>query len=423
MGDTITKRIEDNQNKIRFHTPSHAGSLSKYDITETCYSDNLLFSTDVLKSLEEKIAKIYKSDVAFISTQGATFSIFQAIYSCLHLGAFLIVGDNHVSIFNALRMFDATSYHIDTFNLDNVEKLGIKIVIITSPNYCGIDENLELISSKCKEKGLILIIDSAHGSHYIFSDQFKNKATEYGDLVVCSLHKTLPVITGGSILLAKKEFRDKLNAYRKMNHSTSPNYLTISSIEKCMDRYVKEGKNIYSKIIDACNNLKLEISKQHLKSNIQFLDNDDLTRLVITSSASGKELYNYLFNEGIVPEAIINNGVIFIVNEFNYEYLNLVKEALIKFNPKTQATKCKVKKKHNEEKRISSYFNKEPILVPVEKAIGKSAFFDIGLYPPGTPVIYSGDIILKEDIEFLENNDQALEVFGIENGFVYIFKD
>lgn len=424
MSDTLKKRIEKYKDKVRFHTPSHAGKLSIYDITETSYSDNLLFSFDILKNLEEKIAKIYKKDVAFISTQGATFSIFQAVYALLNRGAFLVVGNCHISVFNALRNLNAESYHIDKFNLDNLEKLNIKTVIITSPSYLGTNENIEYIYKECKKRDIKLIVDSAHGSHFNFSSQLTKDNIILADLVICSLHKTLPVITGGSILLASNEFKDRLNAYRKMNHSTSPNYLTMVSIEECMDKYLIKGESIYKRIISTCNGLKKDINKLNLKSEIRFLDNDDKTRLVILSKDTGINLYNHLFKCGFVCESVISNGVILIVNEYNYGSLPNLKEALISFKAKkSKEINNTIVNKHNEETKIITYKNINPKLVPINEAINKRAFFDIGMYPPGTPIIFAGDIIKKEDILNIINNQNKLEVFGIENGNIYIIEE
>ena len=102
-----------NREKIRFHTPGHSRPderLLDCDVTELPYSDNLYRPEGPIKELETFLASAYRAERAFLSCQGATHNIFQAIYACLPYGAFLVVGDAHLSVYNALRVFSAKAY-------------------------------------------------------------------------------------------------------------------------------------------------------------------------------------------------------------------------------------------------------------------------------------------------------------------------
>ena len=45
----------------------------------------------------------------------------------------------------------------------------------------------------------------------------------------------------------------------------------------------------------------------------------------------------------------------------------------------------------------------EALLLPVEECAGKIAGADICLYPPGVPVIYRGDILDKNAVQFIKD--------------------
>ena len=128
-----------------------------------------------------------------------------AIFACKSKGDFLIVGKAHVSIYNAMRLFNARAYHVDSFQEEFLQD-NIKTVIVTSPDYFGNAFGLEYLSKCCKANNVTLIVDASHGSHFQFSEELPISATNYGDLVVHSMHKTMPVMTGGSVLCTKKEY-------------------------------------------------------------------------------------------------------------------------------------------------------------------------------------------------------------------------
>jgi len=52
--------------------------------------------------------------------------------------------------------------------------------------------------------------------------------------------------------------------------------------------------------------------------------------------------------------------------------------------------------------------------VELEDAVGHIAYKEVGMYPPGVPDIYSGDIITAEDVEYLKERIDSL--FGLLDG-------
>ena len=70
-----------------------------------------------------------------------------------------------------------------------------------SPTYDGVVSDVEAISEAVHEKGIPLIVDEAHGAHFGFHPYFPENANRSGaDIVIHSLHKTLPSLTQTALL-------------------------------------------------------------------------------------------------------------------------------------------------------------------------------------------------------------------------------
>ena len=83
-------------------------------------------------------------------------------------------------------------------------------------------------------------MDEAHGAHFTFGDNFPKSAVECGaDLVIQSLHKTLPSLTQTAILHVQGDMidREKLERYLKIYQTSSPSYVFLASMENCI-RYM-----------------------------------------------------------------------------------------------------------------------------------------------------------------------------------------
>ncbi|MGN0768861.1 MAG: aminotransferase class I/II-fold pyridoxal phosphate-dependent enzyme [Christensenellales bacterium] len=420
MTDGLIGAIHGCADKIRFHTPSHAGKLSidaaECDVTELSYTDNLLSPLSHISALEKNMASAYGAEACFISTQGATGSIFQAVFSVKDDGAFLIVGQTHSSVYNALRVFGCKAYHIDELKKGDPVPDAVKTAIFTSPDYFGVVQPLDILAPYLKEKGIRVIVDSAHGAHFAFSSKLPVKATEYGDLVIYSLHKTLPVMTGGSVLAVKKEYAERCALARKTLHSTSPSFAIICSIEKAINDYAAEGERYYDEVI-AC----VEEFTEKILPPFRVKKNDDITRVVLASPYDGRAVADELFDKGFVAEAVFGNEIVFIANPDNCRYLASLAEAVngIRALPlyKRRDFPCKA---HPEPTPIE--FGGVPEAVELSEAAGRRAYCEVGFYPPGVPLIYSHDVITEEQVGYLCAEKKRDAVFGLENGKIFVLK-
>ncbi len=419
---SLTENILRNADKVRYHMPGHSGNipaeLFRCDVTELDYSDNLLSPQNEIAELEKKIASVYHAEACLISTQGATTSLFEAIFATKDRGDFLLIGPLHKSIYNAMRVFGLKAWHIDTLTETTKIPSSVKAAIMTSPNYYGNCLPLEKICAFLRQKGIVSIVDASHGSHFIFHEKLPHSATEYADLVVHSIHKTLPVITGGSLLLLRdKTFVSACGLARKLLHTTSPCYIITCSVEHAFSISKEEYHDTFTKMFAA-----VEEFRDLLKLPFVVENTDDKTRLVVSSPFSGFAVTAALEKAGFVAEMSSENKSVFFVTPDNYRTLPKLAQAYNGLDttsfPDYMADKIFFTP-HDEAVELT--FGGEWEEVPLEQAEGKKLYYEVGLYPPGVPLAYSHERLTKKMIELLRTHPDRR--FGVEKGNVYVLKE
>ena len=118
-------------------------------------------------------------------------------------------------------------------------------VYITSPDYLGGVQDIAALAEVCKDFGVPLLVDNAHGAYLRFLPQGGQHPIALGAAMCCdSGHKTLPVVTGGAYLhLGKNAPIQDEAAVRNalaLFGSTSPSYLILQSLDKC-NQVLSEG--------------------------------------------------------------------------------------------------------------------------------------------------------------------------------------
>ena len=261
-----------------FHMPGHKrreipdgfpdGFPNPYeiDITEIDGFDNLHHAEGILKSSMEQAAEIYGADQTLYLVNGSTCGILSAIFGCTSDGGRILMARNcHKSVYHALELRHLQAEYLYPEYLpeyginggirpEAVKKaLGesllpgkekIQAVFLTSPTYEGVVSDIESIAKIVHEAGIPLIVDEAHGAHFPFGNScFPKSALELGaDVVIQSLHKTLPSFTQTAVLHIKGTMvsREQIAKYLAMFQSSSPSYLFMAGMERCI-LYMAQG--------------------------------------------------------------------------------------------------------------------------------------------------------------------------------------
>jgi arginine/lysine/ornithine decarboxylase len=236
------------------------------DITEIHGFDDLHDPRGVLRETADLAAELYGNDKAFLLVNGSTVGILAAIGAhCERGDRILIAGTSHRSVYNAAALFgldpvfispeidekSGIAHSIDPRRVESAldDDASIKLVIVTSPTYEGVVSDIASIARVVHERNIPFIVDSAHGAHLGFSSGFPDSAVHAGaDVVVMSLHKTLPALTQCSLLHVCSDRANEGEITRLLSvlQTSSPSYVLMASIDHCLRLLASEKDRLFN---------------------------------------------------------------------------------------------------------------------------------------------------------------------------------
>lgn len=202
---------------------------------------------------------------------------------------------------------------------------NIQAVYITSPDYYGNLCDISSISAVCRQYGVPLLVDNAHGSHL---GAFDRHPLQLGaDMTADSAHKTLPVLTGGAYLHISEAFSPPISAPSAKSAmalfgSTSPNYLVLTSLDLARDWWTREGVQACRQAACQADKLRAMVSEtEGLKLGFPHIAAPlkDPLRLTLetTDRADARYLADHLRRQGCEPEMADSRYVVCILSPFN----------------------------------------------------------------------------------------------------------
>lgn len=275
----LTRLTEYNQSgAVPFHMPGHKrvkenDMLRSFpnpysiDITEIDGFDNLHHPEGILKQSMEWAAGVYHTEHTYYLINGSSSGILSAISAAVRPGGKILMSRNchkaayHGVILNHLepryvypQILEDMGIQggISPSDVENILQIGPipQAVLIVSPTYDGIVSDVKKIADIVHGYGIPLIVDEAHGAHFPFGGGvFPESAFACGaDVVIQSLHKTLPSFTQTAVLHVQGERvdRERLERYLQMYQSSSPSYVFMAGIERCIYEMEQHG-NCYMK--------------------------------------------------------------------------------------------------------------------------------------------------------------------------------
>ena len=451
-----------------FHMPGHKRNCTMaegmepfaVDITEIDEFDNLHHAEGIIKEAMDNAADFFGTDKTWFLVNGSTCGLLAAIHSVTDIGDKIIIGRNcHKAVYNAVELRNLKVQYlypeyIDEYAINggySPAKLELllnqnpdtKAVVVTSPTYDGIVSDIEKIAEVVHKHGAVLIVDEAHGAHFGITEEIPKPAYELGaDIVIESVHKTLPSLTQTALLHSKEKFVNKIEDCLSIYESSSPSYVLMASIDRCIRQLQTDGKEKLKDIIITCrefrqivNNLQnFSVPGKELIGNNEVFDIDE-TKLVICINndvMTGKELMDILRKDynfememegpnyvlGIVSmcdkkeevlklahclelidkELKLKNSTIHQTNSRKYDKINF---ALL--GTKQQYTIYEAKKQEKE-------------VVCLKDATGQISAEYVYLYPPGIPLLVPGEVISDELLKQIQIfKDRKMNIQGLSD--------
>lgn len=449
-----------------FHMPGHKRNVKlikeqygiDIDITEIDGFDMLYEADDVLKDAMERAKKFWGTEKTYFLVNGSTVGILTAMHSCLTQGDRIIIGRNcHKAVYNASELLKLNNTYLypkyipkyginGGYSAKELENLfeknsNIKAVVITSPTYDGIVSDIKTLADITHKNGAVLIVDEAHGAHFGISDKFPKPAYDMGaDLVIESMHKTLPTFTQTALLHLSKEGKKRVDE-KKIKHfwsifqTSSPSYVFMANMDKCISFLDKNGNEIYEKFSNDIEEFRKKCDKLHdiyipgkelIGTNEVF--DVDLSKLIINSSMGGKPMNDILRKKFHLEMEMEAAKYVLAITTFCdnkegfdrlYKALDYIDAELKKITNKSEIKKIKNTNfelvRNIQEMSISNAVNSNTKLVDIENAINKVSAEYLYLYPPGIPLIVPGEVVDVKLVEQIkEYKNRNYEIVGYD---------
>lgn len=472
-----------------FHMPGHKRQFHLIedpygiDITEIDGFDNLHHAEGILLEAEQRASRLYGSEETHYLVNGSTSGLLAAVSACTRRGERVLVARNcHKAVYHALFLnglhaswlypeVDMSRGIYGSIDPEQVryaleKDREITAVVLTSPTFDGVVSDIRGIARIVHEHGAVLIVDEAHGAHFAMDPYFPESAVSCGaDLVINSVHKTLPAMTQTALIHANGDRVDRirLKKYLDIFQSSSPSYVLMAGIDRCICLMERRRQELYARFISCLEQARERLS--HLR-HFHLVSGEeqefpcfayDRSRLVISTEQSGiggQELYRILREKyHLQPEMAAEHYVILITTVADTEEgLNRLCDALEEIDaglpdscedvrgiPRENVMEaadvsgtdvCREKAARQEAETDTGHAgrwlqNEEAMSMEdaengekyeallAESAGGVSGEF-IYLYPPGIPLLIPGERISAQLIDRLESyREQGFSLQGL----------
>lgn len=385
------------------------------DVTEVYGLDDLHMPEGMIDKSQKELARVYNTFASYYLVNGATCGIMTAI-AATHAKKIIVAKNCHKSVINTVQLLGLEAVYIEperleircgedgihselygSIDMGELEAICAKqddigAMVITSPTYEGIISDIYSISKILHRYGIMLIVDEAHGAHLPF--MYKNdrlSAISYADIVVQSLHKTLPAMTQTALLHVINPSLDKaVQKYKSVFMSSSPSYVMLCSMELAVDWACYYD---YRGYLETLADFRRRVTE--LKNIVLFPESlkirdiaYDSTRIVFCTKEYGTIVEKKLRQHGIICEMSGIHHIVLISTPFDsvedFDYLYEVLKDLdkdIQVKPECSEVEWETEK--------------------IKGLLGTFAEDDIYVYPPGSCIAVKGEMIEQKHIDIL----------------------
>lgn len=404
-----------NKDRASFHTPGHKGNpnalprdLLQLDFTELPDTDSLYEASGPILEAETLASVLFGTARTCLSAGGCTLCI-QAMFrlAAPEGGRVLCSRAIHRGAVNAMALLGIEPVWAmpDGFASAVADHPDVKAVYVTSPDYYGRLLDIPAISAACRERGIPLLVDCAHGAHLMFTEPGLHPLLFGASMTADSAHKTLGVLTGGAWLnIADGCFADGAKEAMALFGSTSPSYPVMASLDLC-----REWLETHGDAFAPLQKRVAEIRKGALERGISLpaglLDPTRVTLDTASVGVPGTRAAELFREAGVEPEYADGSYVVLIATPFNterdFERLASAVARLPVGEPLPEGPELPPLPPAGTGLREALFAPKERL--PLARAKGRIAAGTACPCPPGIPVVMPGERITEEAVEFLRN--------------------
>ena len=398
--------------------------------------DNLCHPVSVIREAEMLAAEAFQAAHAFFMVGGTTSAVQAMIFSVVKRGDKIILPRNvHRSVINAMILCGAVPVYV---NPDMDARLGIplgmkisqveaalnrhpdaKAVLVNNPTYYGICSDLRYIVKLAHARGMKVLADEAHGTHFYFQKYLPVSAMEAGaDLAAVSMHKSGGSLTQSSFLLAGPGVsagyvRQVIN----LTQTTSGSYLLMTSLDISRRNLAIRGEEEFWKVMKMAQYARDEINSigGYYAFSKELVNNDsvydfDVTKLSVYTldiGLAGIEVYDLLRDEYDIQIEFgdLGNILAYISIGDRIKHIERLVSALAEINRRFKRDKTGLLTQEylSPEVAVSPQeaFYAEKESLPLMEAEGHICSEFVMCYPPGIPILAPGERITRDILDHI----------------------
>ncbi len=434
---------------VPFDVPGHKRGRGNRELTEflgeRCLSvdvnsmkplDNLCHPTGVIREAEALAAEAFGAHHAFFMVGGTSSAVQAMVLSQVKAGERIILPRNvHQSVINALVLCGAVPVYINPqiderigialgMSVHDVEKAmedhpDAKAILVNNPTYYGICSDLRRITCLAHERGMRVLADEAHGTHFYFGRDLPASAMAAGaDMAAVSMHKSGGSLTQSSLLLCGPSVNPHyVRQIINLTQTTSGSYLLLSSLDISRRNLALRGEEIFEKVKRFSQYAREEINAlgDYYAYSRELCNGDsifdfDVTKLSVNTRAlglAGIEVYDILRDDyGIQVEfGDLSNLLAYISLGDKNKGLERLISALGDIR--------RLHKRPLSDAPRSEYISPQVVLSPQTAFYGEKESLPIAqcrdrvcgefvmCYPPGIPILGPGERVTGEALDYI----------------------
>ncbi|MCL6548426.1 MAG: aminotransferase class I/II-fold pyridoxal phosphate-dependent enzyme [Alicyclobacillus sp.] len=453
---------------VQFHIPGHkqgrgmepnfqafvGKNALALDLINIAPLDDLHHPTGPIKEAQELAAEAFGADATFFSVQGTSTAIMTMVLATVGPGDKILLPRNvHKSVLAALMLADARPVFLHPevdpqlgiahgIPVETVEDAlsrhpDAKALLVINPTYFGFAADLARIVNLAHARGVPVLVDEAHGVHTAFHGALPLSAMQAGaDMAATSVHKLGGSMTQSSVLNVRAGLVDPrhVQVVLSMLTTTSTSYLLLASLDAARKELALHGRERIERAIRLAEQARAAINeipglycagREVLKSSATFaMDPTKLTVSVKDLGLRGYDVERMLreeFNIEVELSDLYNILCIISWGDSEDDIARLV-EALRQiaesFRGLRPAHPVRVRTPSMPVLKMSprAAFYAKTEVVPLEQSVGRTIAEMIMVYPPGIPILLPGEVVTKDNIDYIEENLRAgLPVQGTDD--------
>ena len=424
---------------LPMHMPGHKRNprLAPYldtlgaelDITEIPDFSNLHDPEGALAERMTQAARLWGSKRAWWLIGGSTAGLLAAIDAATVRGDRVLIARNcHKSVYNACMLCGLEAAYLqprlypnhsfaNAVTTEQVEAAlrehpDTRLVVLTSPTYEGLCSDIAAIGAVVHSHGAVLLVDEAHGAHLgLHPSSPPSAVTQGADIVVQSLHKTLPSLTQTAMLhlcsdrVDAEELGFRLSVYQ----TSSPSYLLMASIDSCVQLLTEKKDKLMKLWSGNLRSFRQALSLRHLSMPLGDCPYADPSKLLISTKGTdltGPRLAELLRSKYRIETEMSTMDTVLCMTGLGDTEDDLLRLAAAL----------------NDIDRSLSYAAKNPVpalpvpmrampmheaaklpteFVPHAEALGRVSGDFLWAYPPGIPLLVPGEVIDESLVSYL----------------------